>query len=390
MISLVNSTIKNEDIDALIDWLGTYPRLTKGEQTKAFEKEWSEWLGTKYSVFVNSGSSALLLMYYTLIESGRMKNKKVVIPALSWSTDLAPAIQLGLEPILCDCNMDDLSVSLEHLEEIFNKENPSALMLVSVMGLPPKMNEIQDLCTKYGVLLLEDCCEATGAEWCGQKVGTFGLMSAFSFYFGHHMSTIEGGMISTNSANLYNLLVSMRSHGWDRDWSQTMQTTAQQKYTVSSFDSMFTFYYPGFNLRSTDLQAFIGRKQLRRLDKTIVRRRENFDLYAKSLIEHAWKPTLCGAQMDHSSFNYPIIDRQRNEIAQALMDEEVEVRPLICGSLDRQPFYIDKYPPVSGLVNSSYVKDSGMFVPNNPDITEEDIKKITGIINAVMGYGAIE
>ena len=203
MISLVKDTINNKDIDKLIDWLKTYPRLTKGKVTLELEEKWSKWLGTKYSVFCNSGSSANLLMLSALKESGYMKNNKVVVPSVAWATDLAPVIQLGFEPILVDANTNDLSVDLEHLEKIFKEENPSALMFVSVLGLVPNMKKLLDLCTKYSVYLLEDTCESMGCEYKGQKLGTFGMMSTFSTYFGHHISTIEGGFISTDNFELY-------------------------------------------------------------------------------------------------------------------------------------------------------------------------------------------
>ena len=160
MIKLVQDTISKEDINELIKWLETYPQLTKSTKTKEFEKAWSNWMGVKHSIFVNSGSSANLLMLYALIASKSLKNNKVVVPSLSWATDLSPVMQLGLEPILVDCNLDNLSVDLKDLEDIFLKETPSCLILVSVLGLPPDMTKIEDLCKKYDVILLEDACES--------------------------------------------------------------------------------------------------------------------------------------------------------------------------------------------------------------------------------------
>ena len=170
MINLVKDTIDNKDIDQLIDWLKTYPKLTKGPRTLELEDKWSDWLGVKYSVFCNSGSSANLLMLSALKESGYMENNKVVVPSVAWSTDLAPVIQLGMKPILCDSNMEDLSVDLEHLERIFKEENPSALMFVSVLGLVPNMKKVLDLCTKYSVYLLEDTCESMGCQYKDKKL----------------------------------------------------------------------------------------------------------------------------------------------------------------------------------------------------------------------------
>jgi len=182
-IDLVNDTIDNKDIDRLIDWLKGYPRLTKGPVTVEYEKKWSEWLGCKYSVFVNSGSSANLLMLYALKISENLKNKKICVPTLCWATDLSPVIQLGLDPILIDCNLQDLSVDIDHLELIFEKERPSVLLLVSVLGFSPDMDRIVSLCNKYEVILLEDNCESQGTEYKGTKLGNFGLMSSFSTYF---------------------------------------------------------------------------------------------------------------------------------------------------------------------------------------------------------------
>ena len=151
MITLVKDTIDNNDIDRLVDWLKTYPRLTKGSVTLKLERKYADWLGTEYAVFCNSGSSANLLMLSAIIE--KYKSKKVVVPSVAWATDLAPVMQLGLKPLLCDCNMDDLSVDLNHLEEIFKTESPDALLLVSVLGLVPDMSDIVRLCEEYDVLL---------------------------------------------------------------------------------------------------------------------------------------------------------------------------------------------------------------------------------------------
>ena len=192
MIPLTKDTIDKKDIDRLIEWLKTYPHLTKGEKTLEYEEKWSNFLGCKYSVFVNSGSSANLLMIYSLIETNRLRpGDKVVIPAVSWSTDLAPVVQFGLEPILCDCNLADLSIDLKHFEQILEKEKPKALILVSVLGLIPQMDKIVDLCEKHNVILLEDACESLGSEFNNKKLGSFGLMSSFSSYFGHHICKIR-------------------------------------------------------------------------------------------------------------------------------------------------------------------------------------------------------
>ncbi len=385
-INLVADTIDSKDIDCLIEWLKTYPRLTKGPLTLELEEKWSKWIGREYSVFCNSGSSANLLMLYSLIEMGYMKrNKKVVVPSASWATDLSPVLQLGLEPILCDSNLENLSVDLDHLEKIFEEESPQVLLLVSVLGLVPNMETIIKLCLKHDVILLEDTCESMGSKYNGQKLGTYGLMSSFSTYFGHHISTIEGGFISTDDYELYELLVSLRSHGWDRDLSRKTQKDLQQQWGVSDFNSLYTFYYPGFNLRSTDLQAFIGLGQIDKLDDFCIKRNVNFKLYQKYL-DNSYCNFVYLDNTFISNFAYPVIHPKRDTIVEELQKKNVEVRPMICGSMGTQPFYVKKYGRLE-LPIVSIIDRYGFYVPNHPKLTEEEIKLICDIINNQIKIG---
>ncbi len=378
MISLVKDTIDEKDIDRLIEWLKTYPRLTKGSVTLEFEEKFSNWLGRKHSVFVNSGSSANLLVLSALQQGEYLKNNKIVVPSTAWSTDLAPVIQLGLEPLLCDSNLKDLSVDLEHLEKIFIEEAPSALLLVSVLGLVPDMESVVELCEQYEVILLEDTCEGMGCEYIGRKLGTFGLASTFSTFFGHHISTIEGGIISTDDKEFYELLVSIRSHGWDRDLSVETQVQLQQDWDVSEFEAMYTFYYAGFNFRSTDLQAYIGLTQIDKLNDWGKQREDNYYLYQR-LIETEWKPTSYFDSLT-SNFAYPIISPHRDKIVKKLQENKVEVRPMICGSMGTQPFYVKHYGRLE-LPNVSLIDRDGFYVPNHPKLTVDEITFISKIIN---------
>jgi len=378
MISLVKDTIDNKDIDRLVDWLKTYPRLTKGSVTLEFENKFSKWLGRKYSVFCNSGSSANLLVLSALLQGKYLKNTKIVVPSTAWSTDLAPVIQLGLKPLLCDSNLKDLSVDLEHLEKIFVEESPSALLLVSVLGLVPDMENVVELCDKYDVILLEDTCEAMGCEYIGQKLGTFGLASTFSTFFGHHISTIEGGIISTDDKDFYELLVSIRSHGWDRDLSKETQVKLQKEWGVSEFNALYTFYYSGFNFRSTDLQAYIGLTQIDKLDDWGKQREDNYYLYQR-LINTEWKPTSYFDSLT-SNFAYPVISPHRDKIVKKLQENKVEVRPMICGSMGTQPFYVKHYGRLE-LPNVTVIDRDGFYVPNHPKLTKDEITFITEIIN---------
>ena len=379
MIKLVNDTINKQDVDQLIDWLKTYPRLTKGPLTLELEDKWSNWLGTNHTVFCNSGSSANLLMLWALVEAGRIsKDAKIVVPSVAWATDLAPVMQLGMTPILCDSNMEDLSVDIDHLEKIFQETKPDVLLLVSVLGLLPDMHKIVHLCRMYDVILLEDTCESMGSEYRGDKLGTFGLMSSFSTYFGHHMSTIEGGFVSTNDKELYEVLKSIRSHGWDRDSSPEYSEQLRSKWNTSDFDALYTFYHSGFNLRSTDLQAFIGLGQIDKLDEICKKRNENFLIYQKEL-QHLkpFIPILSSSFI--SNFAYPVIHKNRDMIVKRLQDADIEVRPMICGSMGTQPFYVKKYGRKE-LPNVSQIDKYGFYVPNHPGLNKQDILKITKII----------
>ena len=382
MITLVKDTIDNKDIDRLVDWLKTYPRLTKGPITLEFENKFSNWLGRKYSVFVNSGSSANILMLSALQQGGYLKNSKIVVPSVAWATDLSPVIQLGLEPILCDSNMDDLSADLEHLENLFLLHSPSALMFVSVLGLVPDMDKVVKLCDEYDVILLEDTCEAMGCEYKGQKLGTSGRMSSFSTFFGHHISTIEGGIISTNDKDLYELLLSIRSHGWDRDLSEKTQVKLQKEWGVSEFDAMYTFYYSGFNMRSTDLQAYIGLTQIDKIDDWGKKREHNYNLYQDLIKNDYWKPKSYNNSLT-SNFAYPIISPNRDEVVESLQKNQVEVRPMICGSMGTQPFYVKKYGELK-LPNVSIIDEYGFYVPNHPMLTSSEISFISDIVNGEL------
>ena len=379
-IELVKDTISNEEIDELILWLKTYPRLTKGSVTKEFEIKWSKWIGCKYSVFVNSGSSANLLMIYALKFLKKLKNKKVCVPALSWATDLSPILQLDLQPILIDCNLENLSVDLTHLEKTFKEENPSCLILVSVLGLSPYMSEIISLCKKYDVILLEDNCESQGTKFEGIKLGNFGLMSSFSTYFGHTMSTIEGGFVCTNDEEIYHTILQLRSHGWDRDLPEEKQMELQNKWGIDKFNSLYTFYIPGFNFRSTDLQAKIGLSQLERVDDMIETRYQNFLIYEKNLSNKIWFPKIVKNSYT-SNFAIPLIfesiEKKLNVIKK--FENIIECRPLISGSMGIQPFYKQVFGELK-LPNVSLVDSFGMYVPNHPKLTKKEIELICDIV----------
>jgi CDP-6-deoxy-D-xylo-4-hexulose-3-dehydrase len=383
MIKLVSDTIDRDDINSLIEWLqqDPIPKLTKGELTKELEKRWAKKAGTKYSVFVNSGSSAILLLLAALKEQGVFKNnKKIVVPSLSWMTDVSSPMQLGLQPIFVDCNLRDLSVDLEHLEKVFQKEKPAMLILVHVLGFVPEMKKIVDLCKKYDVLIMEDVCESMGSKYRGTNLGNSSMTvgSVYSTYFGHHISTIEGGFINCNDSGLYHLLLALRSHGWDRDLPKNVQKAWRSNYELDEFDALYTFYYPGFNLRSTDLQAFIGLRQIEKLKDFSKKREANLAIYQRNL-----KGSLLKIEVDRrdfvSNFAYPVAHERRAEIVKALKKANIEVRPLIAGSLVEKPFWTGKKPK---MPNCEMINKYGFYLPNHQDLTKEQILKICEIVNS--------
>ncbi len=380
-ITLVKDTLDHEDVDQLIEWLKTYPRLTKGPVTIQFEEDWSKWIGSKYSVFVNSGSSANLLMIYALKELGLLKNNKICCPTLCWATDLAPIVQLGIKPILIDCNLENLSVDLKYLENVFVNEKPDALILVSVLGLSPDMDKIVDLCNKYGVILLEDNCESQGTMYKNKKLGNFGMMSSFSTYFGHTMSTIEGGMICTNDKKVYDLLKQLRSHGWDRDLDADTQFQLRNKWGIDEFDALYTFYVPGFNVRGTDLQAFLGINQLKKVDDMISKRNSNFKIFESLLKNKVWFPEEIEGTYT-ASFCIPIITKtkeQKNNIIKIFKENNIECRPLISGTMGKQPFYKRQFD-MTYSPNADKVDEFGMYIPNHPKLEKKEIELMCNLI----------
>jgi CDP-6-deoxy-D-xylo-4-hexulose-3-dehydrase len=378
-INLVKDTIDGDDIKQLISWLETNPRLTKGQLNVQFEKEWSEWLGKKYSVFVNSGSSANLAALYSLLLSGKLRNNKIVVPAVSWVTTVTPAVQFGMEPIMCECDEDNLGLNIEHLKQIIKEHDPSSIILVHVLGFPNHINEIVKLCKEYDIRLIEDTCESIGSKYEGKKLGTFGDLSTFSFYFGHHMSTIEGGMISTDDEDLYHILLSIRSHGWDRDLPKSKQIELREKYNIGDFRSLYTFYYPGFNLRATDLQAFIGLGQLKKLDDIVKNRHINYQRYHEGIMNNEWKVNPPKNSFI-SNFSYPVITKNITELVEKLTENNIECRPLICGSINEHPFWYERYGKQE-LPISKKVHEYGLYLPNNHQMTIEEVDKVIDIVN---------
>ncbi len=381
-IKLAEDTIDKSDITALTEWLNAdiIPKLTQGELVKKFEEEYAERINVDYCVMVNSGSSANLLMLYALDCLEEFRNKKIVVPALSWATTVAPVIQLGYQPLFCDCNMQDLSVDLTHLEQIFKESNPAALLLVSVLGLPPDMEAIIGLCDDYGVILLLDNCESQGAKFKGIHLENYALASTVSMYYGHNSACIEGGVISTFDEKLYDTLKMLRAHGWVRDVTDKAYYT--NKWDISDFNQLYTFFYPGFNFRSTEVQAFLALRQLEKMDAMFASRTDNFLTYQRLLKNPHWKPVV-SPRGTVVNLGYPLIHPKRDEIVRVLKENNIECRPLISGNMCGQPMIVSRYGRYA-MPNAEKIQQQGMYLPNNHRITAAEIEQICGLVNGVI------
>ena len=371
-VKLADNTISAEEMSSLADWLKEGHQVTKGPLTRQFEAEFAAYSGTKYSIMVNSGSSANLLMAYSLLEAGYLKNKKVIVPSVSWITTLSPFIQLGFDCFLCDSDADDLGVDLNHLEALLKKEQPALLILVHILGHPNKMEAIHRLCEQHGCQVIEDACEDLGSEYGGEKTGALSLAGSFSFYYGHHISTIEGGAITTSDDKLYSVMLSIRSHGWSRDVPEADRIAWRKEHDIDEFREFYSFYYPGYNLRSSDLNAFLGRGQLQRLPDIAKAREHNFELYRKALPEF-WSQR--SERSFVSSFAYGTFVKNRLAVFHHLKSNGIECRPLVCGSMGRQPFWIKRYG-VTHLTVADRVHDFGLYLPNHANITPDDISYV--------------
>jgi CDP-6-deoxy-D-xylo-4-hexulose-3-dehydrase len=378
---LAKETIDNNDIEALRDWLKESPRLTKGALTLEFERKWAQYIGTKYSVFCNSGSSANLLMVYAALATGKLRNNKIAVPSVGWVTTVSPAMQFGMQPIMIGADKKTFGMDLDQLEQVCIKEQPSVVIFVQVLGVPHYKERLLQLKEKYGFILLEDACAALGARYSdGTMVGKVGDMSSFSFYFGHQLSTIEGGMVNTDSKEMYDLLIMLRSHGWGKDLDQEAYDKLISDNGVDDFHKPFTFFVPGFNVRATDLQAFIGIRQVDKAEWVSEHRNRNHLRYASNLNgvvqyqdwrEHMPVSISFGALAESTT--------HRKEIVKRLVANGVETRIFSAGNLGRHPFWKNVYGEFNDPM-SNIIHEKGFFVPNDPTLTIEEVDFISSLI----------
>ena len=377
---LAENTVGDKDYETLIDFLKNRKYLNQSKITKVFEQKFSDFLGSKLSIFVNSGSSANLLMAQTLLEGNYLKNKVAILPAVSWSTTVSPYLQLGYKIMLCDCNKENLGIDTVHLEKMCKKYNPGVLILVNVLGHSNDYERILFLKKKYKFQIIEDNCESLGSSNKSKKLGTLGLASSHSFYFGHHISTIEGGMVSTDDRKFYNISLAIRSHGWARDMEKIFRKKLEKKYKVDEFESLYTFYYSGLNVRSTDLNATLGIKQLKKISSISKIRHRNFYYYKKKLNEYWFQKSNLDLV---SSFGYATFVKNRLEVYKYLKSKKIQSRPLICGNMGQQPFWKKKLINPEKLSNAKFVHRYGLYLPNHANINKIDIDYISKCFSSV-------
>lgn len=385
-IPLMSNNITQDDITVLIDFLNTTNRFTNGPKVIEFENAWSKWLGVKYSIFVNSGSSA---NFMTMAGIAQIYGKgEIIVPAITWVSDISSVLAAGHTPVFVDIDLKNLAMSeTQILRKITAKTK--AVFLTHVLGFNGLSENLVSELKKRNIILIEDVCESHGAMMKERKAGSIGFASNFSFYYAHHMSTIEGGMICTNDENFYQMMRMFRSHGLLRE--NTNNIYKQKIETIyPDLNSEFIFMVPGYNMRSTELNAVIGLNQLKRLDKNIQRRRENYLLFNESLDTNRYYNDFQIA--GNSNYAFIILLKENDpefftRLTSVLKKENIEFRRGTAGGGNqlRQPFIRSHFPELdfSNFKNAEKIHFYGMYTGNYPDLPEEKIKSLTKILNNI-------
>jgi CDP-6-deoxy-D-xylo-4-hexulose-3-dehydrase len=382
---LMKDCITEEDKTAMIEFISSAGRFTNGPRVKEFEAAWSEWLGCKYSLFVSSGSTANLLLMSAIKEKYNLQpGDKVLVPAMTWVTNISPVIQLGLTPIFCDVDKFNFGFNMNHLRLIKERHPDIKVAFVThLFGIPANMDAYKELLPD--VVFIEDVCESHGAVYNGKKAGTLSEGSTFSFYFGHHMTTIEGGFVCTNDEELYNIMKMKRSHGMARE--ALPSKFEEYKALHPDVHPQFLFMTDGYNFRSMELNAVLGLSQLRHLDSAIEIRRQIYDRFLKILFKHKER-FLIPAQVGNSSFCLPFLCRNKEDrvnLEKFLNENGIETRPLCSGNLLRQPFLKNYKLDIEWTPSVDFLHDNGFFIGNNHLITEQEVNKLEEFIDEFTG-----
>lgn len=380
---LVDSSYDNQEILRCIDTLLS-GQLTMGHRVKEFEAAFAKSIGCPYAVMVNSGSSANLLAVSAAINPMRRKHLKVgdqvAVPAVCWSTSLWPLVQLGLKPVLVDVDPKTLNISIPALREAMRTQRIDAVMMVHILGNSTDMSALIDIVNGNGMVLIEDTCESLGSAHHGKALGTIGDFGTYSFYFSHHMTTIEGGMVVCNTLEDYDLLRCLRAHGWSREQSNRTELEADNP----SIDPRFLFVNIGYNLRPMEIQASFGLEQLNRLDEMNANRKINAAKMRAAFENHPrWRSQIefpvAPEGINACWFGFPFLIREQigfdyTKLTDILMHNRIDTRPIVSGNMALQPavrmFDIDtSQGPFHG---AQRIHDYGVFIGVHAKILEDD------------------
>lgn len=377
---------EHETKKALADFIIKADRLSMDKECVLFEKKFAIYQNRKEAVLFNSGGSANLAMIQALKNLGKLnEGDRVGFSALTWSTNTMPIIQMGLIPVAIDCEVKFLNVTSKNLLETLEKVELKALFLTNVLGFTGDIEQIKKICLERNIILIEDNCESLGTELPEGKAGNFSLGSSFSFFVAHHMSTIEGGMICTDDEDFAEMLRIVRANGWDRNLSAKQQFKWRQKYNIQSdFDAKYTFYDLGFNFRPTEITGFLGQYQMQFLDKNILTREANY-LKLEEIMKG--NDDLVILEHDHittlSTFAFPVVCKTpelRQHYLSRFSGAGIEIRPMIAGNMQSQPFYKKYVHEMYDLPNTDFLHTNGFYCGNYPELTESDLETISSCL----------
>lgn len=382
---LMEDTISFRDRLKMATFLLTNSKLTNGPKVREFESKWSEWLGVKHSLYVSSGSTANSLLIAAVKEHYNLKDgDKVLVPATTWMTNIAPVFQNGLQPIFCDINLQNFSFDIDELKYIATQHSDIKVVFIThLIGLSSDVEKVREIFPN--ALILEDVCESHGVQGPdGKKRGTNSIGSTFSFYFGHHMTTIEGGVVCTNNTELYELMRLKRSHGMAREGSPHMF----KKYVEENpdIDPAFLFMTDGYNFRNHEVCAVLGLSQIKRLDKNIEIRRKNYHYWMQNLLSGLGtdKYIVPENQIGNSSFSFPIITKDKSladYLKRTFRKESIEYRPIISGNILMHPAF-KKYKLCTAKESSnvSVLHNNGLYVGNSQFVNNRKIDRLISLM----------
>jgi len=383
---LMQNSITLGDKYKLLKFILTTSLYTQGKKVAEFESAWSKWLGAKHSLFVTSGSTANFLLVSAVMEKYKIKaGDEVLLPACTWVTNISPPMQLGLKPIFCDVNLQNYSFDESHLTRIARKHKNIKLIFVThLLGIPAPYHKLKELFPK--AVIIDDVCESHGClDVDFSKVGSNSVGATYSFYFGHHMTTIEGGMVSTNDSELYDLMRMKRSHGMSRN-SKNLEKYAEENPDIHK---AFLFVTDGYNFRNTEFSAVLGLSQLKRLDSFIETRKNNFIDFVRivnTYPDHLFPVTF---HPGNSSFCFPFIAKTREtkeKLIKAFDENGIEHRPIVGGNLLRQPFLRNnKDIEIPVCINANILHENGVYVGNNQFVSSKEMKKLNKILIDLFG-----